>query len=164
VPPADAAGQAAVAGELVARFPDALAARVAAARLAIARGDDREIRGALGTLVSDHGALAWTLRGRWQCGHCGHRPGPFSWRCAQCRRWSTLRMETGVEPAPVPPRERRAAPRTRADGLLGGPEPALPAATLDAGQSEAERAIAGTRRSLLGRVGGWFSGRWRRDG
>jgi hypothetical protein len=73
-------------------------------------------------------------------------------------------METGVEPAPVPPRERRAAPRTRADGLLGGPEPALPAATLDAGQSEAERAIAGTRRSLLGRVGGWFSGRWRRDG
>jgi hypothetical protein len=164
MPPADAAGQAAVAGELVARFPDALAARVAAARLAIARGDDREIRGALGTLVSDHGALAWTLRGRWQCGHCGHRPGPFSWRCAQCRRWSTLRMETGVEPAPVPPRERRAAPRTRADGLLGGPEPALPAATLDAGQSEDERAIAGTRRSLLGRVGGWFSGRWRRDG
>jgi hypothetical protein len=73
-------------------------------------------------------------------------------------------METGVEPAPVPPRERRAAPRTRADGLLGGPEPALPAATLDAGLSEAERAIAGTRRSLLGRVGGWFSGRWRRDG
>jgi hypothetical protein len=164
VPPADAAGQAAVAGELVARFPDALAARVAAARLAIARGDDREIRGALGALVSDHGALAWTLRGRWQCGHCGHRPGPFSWRCAQCRRWSTLRMETGIEPAPVPPRERRAAPRTRADGLLGGPDQALPAATLDAGLSEAERASAGTRRSLLGRVGGWFLGRWRRDG
>jgi hypothetical protein len=163
VPPADAAGQAAAAGELVARFPDALAARVAAARLAIARGNDREIRDALGALVSDHGALAWTLRGRWQCGHCGHRPGPFSWRCAQCRRWSTLRMETGIEPAPVPPRDRRAAPRTRADGLLGGPDQALPAATLDAGLSEAELASAGTRRSLLGRVGGWFSGRWRRD-
>ena len=40
--------------------------------------------------------LAWTLRGRWQCAHCGNRPGPFSWRCAQCRRWGTLRMETGV--------------------------------------------------------------------
>ncbi|HEX3480932.1 MAG TPA: hypothetical protein VHT91_38210 [Kofleriaceae bacterium] len=164
VPPTDTAGQARVAGELVARFPDALAARVAAARLAIARGDDREIRDALGALVSDHGALAWTLRGRWQCGHCGHRPGPFSWRCAQCRRWSTLRMETGIEPAPVAPRERRAAPRTRGDGLLGGPDPALPAATLDAGLSEVELASAGTRRSLLGRVGGWFSGRWRRDG
>ena len=72
-------------------------------------------------------------------------------------------METGIEPAPVPPRERRAAPRaSRADGL-GGPDPALPAATLDAGLNEAELASAGTRRSLLGRVGGWFSGRLRRD-
>jgi lipopolysaccharide biosynthesis regulator YciM len=163
VPPADAAGQAALAAELVARFPGALAARVAAARLAIARGDDSEIRGALDALVADHGALAWTLRGRWQCAHCGHRPGPFSWRCAQCRRWSTLRMETGIEPPPVPPRDRRAAPRgARPDGELAA-DPALPAATLDPGLSEAELANAGTRRSLLGRVGGWFSGRWRRD-
>jgi lipopolysaccharide biosynthesis regulator YciM len=164
VPPADTAGQAALAGELVARFPGALAARVAAARLAIARGDAPEIRGALAGLVSDTGALAWTLRGRWQCAHCGHRPGPFSWRCAQCRRWSTLRMETGIEPPPVAPRERRAAPRgPRPDGLLGAPDPALPSATLDAGLSEAELASSGTRRSLLGRVGGWFSDLWRRD-
>jgi lipopolysaccharide biosynthesis regulator YciM len=165
VPPVDTAAQAELAGALVARFPDALAARVAAARLAIARDDDQAIRGALDGLVSDGGALAWALRGRWQCAHCGHRPGPFSWRCAQCRRWSTLRMETGIEPPPVQPRERRAAPRTaRPEGLLGvPPDESLPAATLDAGLSDAERANAGTRHSLLGRVGGWFSGVWRRD-
>jgi hypothetical protein len=164
VPPADAAGQAAVVGDLEARFPEALAARVAAARLAIARGDDRAIRGALDRLVADQGALAWTLRGRWQCGHCGHRPGPFSWRCAQCRRWSTLRMETGIEPPPVQPRERRAAPRAaRADGLLGAADQGLPGPTLDAGLSDVELASAGSRPSMLGRVGGWFSDLWRRD-
>src|SRR6185503_21172192 len=100
-----------LARELTARFPDALAARVATARLAIASGDAAAIRAALDALVSDAGTLSWALRGRWQCAHCGHRPGPFSWRCGQCRRWSTLRMETGVEPPPLPPRERRAAPR-----------------------------------------------------
>jgi len=52
----------------------------------------------------------------------------------------------------------------RPDGLLGAaPDDALPAATLDAGLSDAELASAGTRRSLLGRVGGWVSGAWRRD-
>lgn len=165
VPPASTAAHAELAGELVARFPDALAARVAAARLAIARDDARAIRGALDGLVSDRGALAWTLRGRWQCSHCGHRPAAFSWRCAQCRRWNTLRMETGIEPPPVPSRERRAAPRpVRTEGLLGvPPDQALPAPTLDSGLSEAELATAGVRRSLLGRVGGWFSGVWRRD-
>ena len=163
LPRGDADGHAALAAELVARFPEALAARVAAARLAIARGDAAAIRGALEGLVADGGALAWTLRGRWQCSHCGHRPGPFSWRCAQCRRWNTLRMETGIEPARVPPRERRAEPRIRSDGLLGAaPDQALPAATLDAGLSDAELASAGARRSLLGRVGGWFAGAWRR--
>jgi hypothetical protein len=116
-------------------------------------------------LVAEQGSLAWALRGRWQCAHCGHRPGPFSWRCGQCRRWNTLKMETGVEPPPLPPRERRAAPRaSRPEGLLGAaPDDALPAPTLDPGLSEDELAAAGTRRSLLGRVGGWFSGVWRRD-
>jgi hypothetical protein len=73
-------------------------------------------------------------------------------------------METGIEPPPVAPRERRAAPRTaRVDGLLGAPaDQALPPPTLDAGLSDTELASAGTRRSLLGRVGGWFSGAWRR--
>jgi lipopolysaccharide biosynthesis regulator YciM len=165
VPPGDTAARAALANELTAGFPGALAARVATARFAIASADAAAIRSALDGLVSDSGALAWTLRGRWQCAHCGHRPGPFTWRCGQCRRWNTLRMETGVEPPPVAPRERRAVPRVaRHEGLLGAaPDEALPAPTLDAGLTDAELASAGSRRSLLGRVGGWVSGAWRRD-
>jgi hypothetical protein len=151
--------------ELARNFPDALAARVAAARLALAHGDARAVRHALDVIAGEQGTLAWALRGRWQCAHCGNRPGPFSWRCGQCRRWGTLRMETGVEPPPVAPRERRAAPRgARLEGLLGSaPDTSLPSPTLDAGLSDDELARPGTRRSLLGRVGGWFSGVWRRD-
>jgi len=165
VPPADAAAAGELARELVARFPDSLAARVATARLALAGKDPAAIRTALEVFVADEGALAWTLRGRWQCRHCGHRPGPFTWRCGQCRRWNTLRMETGIEPAPAPPRERRAAPRSaRPEGLLGAaPDHALPTPTLDPGLSDDELARAGARPSLLGRVGGWVSGVWRRD-
>jgi lipopolysaccharide biosynthesis regulator YciM len=164
-PPADAAAAAELARRLVAKFPDALAARVATARLALDAGDAATIRAALEVLVGDDGALAWTMRGRWQCSACGHRPGPFSWRCGQCRRWNTLRMETGIEPPPAPSRERRAAPRpARLEGLLGAaPDHALPAATLDPGLTDDELARAGARPSLLGRVGGWFSGAWRRD-
>jgi lipopolysaccharide biosynthesis regulator YciM len=165
VPPGDVTARAELAKQLAARFPDSLAARVATARLAIASEDPAAIRGALEGLASERGALAWALHGRWQCVHCGNRPGPFSWRCGQCRRWNTLRMETGVEPPPVAPRERRAAPRVpRPEALLGAaPDEALPGATLDVGLSVAELASAGTRRSLLGRVGGWVSGVWRRD-
>jgi hypothetical protein len=165
VPPADTAATAALAKDLVARFPDALAARVATARLALAGRDPAAVRTALEVFASDDGALAWALRGRWQCNHCGHRPGPFTWRCGQCRRWNTLRMETGIEPPLVPSRERRTAPRAvRAEGLLGAaPDHALPTATLDPGLSDDELARAAERRSLLGRVGGWFSGVWRRD-
>ncbi len=162
--PADRTTEVELAKELTARFPESLAARVATARLALAGGDAATIRSALDVLVADQGVLAWALRGRWQCASCGHRPGPFSWRCGQCRRWSSLRMETGVEPPPLPSRERRAAPRLRTEGLLGiPPDQALPAPTLDPGLSEDELATAGTRRSLLGRVGGWVSGAWRRD-
>jgi lipopolysaccharide biosynthesis regulator YciM len=166
VPPTDTDGRTALAKELTTRFPEALAARVATARLALHADEAAAVRTALEVLVADQGALAWTLRGRWQCSHCGHRPGPFSWRCGQCRRWGSLRMETGVEPPPVPPRERRAAPRTaRPEALLGAaPDEALPAPTLDPGLSEEELARAGTRRSLLGKVGGWLSGAWARSG
>jgi lipopolysaccharide biosynthesis regulator YciM len=154
-----------VTAQLAQKFPEALAARVAAARLALAKGDAQSVRDALEVLAGEQGALAWALRGRWQCAHCGHRPGPFSWRCGNCRRWGTLRMETGIEPPPMAPRERRAAPRSsRPEGLLGTtPDHALPTPTLDPGLSEEELAVAGTRRSLLGRVGGWFSGVWRRS-
>jgi lipopolysaccharide biosynthesis regulator YciM len=165
VPPADAAARAALASELTARFPGAMAARVATARLALATDDRAVLRGALEGLVAESGVLAWALRGRWQCAHCGHRPGAFSWRCGQCRRWSTLHMETGVEPPPVQPRERRAAPRgARPEALLGAsPDESLPAPTIDPGLTASELANAGVRRSLLGRVGGWVSGVWRRD-
>ncbi len=166
VPPADAAAQLALAKDLATRFPDALAARVATARLTLASTEPAELKAALEILVADRGALAWTLRGRWQCASCGNRPGAFSWRCGQCRRWATLRMETGIEPPPLPPRERRSAARfTRPDGLLGAaPDNALPTPTLDPGLSEDELAVAGTRRSLLGRVGGWVTTAWRRGG
>ena len=164
-PPSDRKARAALASELTARFPDALAARVANARLALDESDAAAKR-ALATLVADDGAVAWALRGRWQCAHCGHRPGPFSWRCGQCRRWGSLHMETGIEPPPPPPRERRAVPRTaRPEALLGGAaDEALPAPTLDPGLSEEELARAGARRSLLGKVGGWLSGAWSRGG
>src|SRR5262249_11400424 len=114
--------------------------------------------------VAESGALAWALRGRWQCEVCGYRPGPFSWRCGQCRRWGTLHMETRIEPPPAAPRGRRAAPPGGRPGrVLGGtPHHSLPDPTLDPGLSEDELAEAGTRRSLLGRVGGWFSGVLRR--
>jgi len=164
VPQTDAAAVAELGRELTAKFPDALAARVAGGRLALAGNDGGEVKQALDRLVSEHGTLAWALRGRWQCSHCGARPGAFSWRCGQCRRWGTFQMETGVEPPPIRPRERRAASRAaRPEGLLGAtPDESLPAATLDAGLSDEELAVAGTRRSLLGRVGGWFSSAWRR--
>lgn len=164
-PPSDRTAQEALAKDLVTRFPEALAARVANARLALSGGEADRVKAALEVLVAEQGALAWALRGRWQCAHCGQRPGAFSWRCGQCRRWDTLRMETGVEPPPAAPRERRAAPRvSRPEGLLGAaPDEALPTPTLDPGLSDDELAAAGTRRSLLGRVGGWFSGVLRKD-
>ncbi|HEX4454476.1 MAG TPA: hypothetical protein VH143_26625 [Kofleriaceae bacterium] len=157
-------GDADLAGELATKFPDALAARVAMARRALDGTDDRAIRHALDGLAGEHGALAWALRGRWQCSFCGNRPGAFSWRCGQCRRWGTMRMETGVEP-PMPQRarERREHTRTR-EVLLGATPPyGLPAATIDSGLSEDELGAAGARRSLLGRVGGWFTNVWRRE-
>lgn len=161
----DAKTQEQLTTELASNFPDALAARVAAARLALASTDDKMVRQALDIIAGERGTLAWALRGRWQCANCGHRPGPFSWRCGNCRRWNSLRMETGIEPPPIAPRDRRSASRaSRPDGLLGAaPDASLPDATLDPGLTEEELAHAGTRRSLLGRVGGWFSGVWRRS-
>jgi lipopolysaccharide biosynthesis regulator YciM len=152
-----------LASDLATRFPDALAARVATGRLALAGGDPSAIKTALEVFVSDRGALAWALRGRWQCQICGAHPGAFSWRCSQCRRWGSLKMETGIEPPPIAPRERRAAPRVKPDGLLGvSPDAGLPTPTLDPGLSEEDLAAAGTRRSLLGKMGGWLSRSWRR--
>src|SRR5207244_7962708 len=133
------------ARELSIKFPEALAARVAQARIALVGGDASQVRDSLDVLVGERGQLAWALRGRWQCAHCGHRPGPFSWRCGACRRWGTLRMETGIEPPPVAPRDRRAVPRSaRPEGLLdASPDISLPRPTLDPGLTEEELALAG---------------------
>jgi hypothetical protein len=139
VPAGDTKTRIEIAKVLASDFSEAIAARVAAAQLAIEGGDPAAIKTALEVFVDEtHGSLAWALRGRWQCGNCGHRPGPFSWRCGQCRRWAELRMETGVEPPPVASRDRRAAPRVlRPEGLLGAsPDESLPAPTLDSGLSE----------------------------
>lgn len=154
-----------LAADLTIRFPDALAARVATARVALDRGDAPAIMLALEALAGERGALAWALRGRWQCANCGHHPGQFSWRCGQCRRWGTLRMETGVEPPVAPSRERRELARAaHSHGLLGiSPGSSLPTPALDPGLSEDEMRAGGARRSLLGRVGGWFSNRVRRN-
>lgn len=90
-------------------------------------------------------------RGLWGAGVTSERTG--------------VQIETPVVglKVPVPPRERRASPRTaRPEGLFGAaPDISLPAPTLDGGLGEDELARAGTRRSLLGRVSGWFSGAWR---
>ena len=162
---AEPSAHAEIARDLAVKFPDALAARVASARLALGNGSEpAALRSSLEALVSDQGALAWALRGRWQCGSCGHRPGPFSWRCGNCRRWNTLRIETGVEPPPIATRDRRSESRITVEGLLGTrPDESLPSATLDPGLSTDELAAAGVRRSLLGRVGGWFGNVWRRE-
>jgi lipopolysaccharide assembly protein B len=150
---------AAEAEALTAQFPDALPARVAVARLALATGDPGAIRDALAALAGDGGALAWALRGRWQCARCGHRPGPFGWRCGQCRRWGTLRVETGSDPLPPPARERREAPR------VARPETSVSALPEDAlrvparGPGPSELASSGGRRSLLERIGGWMAAR-----
>lgn len=176
-PPEGPAAAAALARELAEHYPDALAARVAAAQLALAAGDPAAMRAALGALAGEDGAVAWALRGRWQCARCGHRPGAFSWRCASCRAWGSLRMETGVPPPPPPARERRATRRAvelddAGDPGAAAPElpdagrapaAALPAPTLDPGLTEEQLARAGAQRSVLGRAGSWLAERWRRD-
>jgi lipopolysaccharide biosynthesis regulator YciM len=170
--PADDRG--AIARDLSERFPSSIAARVAAARLALATREPEALATALTQLVGDEGALAWAVRGRWQCARCGDRPATFAWRCAKCRQWGTLGTETGIEPLPLA-RERRARPRASSEpggepiGAPGAQLPqapaiALPAPTLDSGLSDDELATgAAPRRSLLGRVGGWFGNVRRRD-
>jgi hypothetical protein len=171
---ADAAAQIAAADELSTRFPDALAARVAAARLALDAASPDAIRATLAALVGHGGPLDWALEGRWQCGACGYRPsvavggdgsttGTFSWRCGRCRQWGTLRMETGIEP-PLLARERRIEPRVSAlrfaavspEALLGAsPEPAPLARSQEVVHDDLAGAVV--RRSLLDRMGGWIA-------
>ena len=133
--------------------------------LALAGGDPATIRAALEVLVGDAGALAWALRGRWQCAHCGNRPGAFSWRCGQCRRWGTLRMETGIEPPPAAvARAPRGTARASPTALLGARARRV-AAGGDA-RSRAHRRRArerGSRAAIAARPRRWLGSRlWRR--
>jgi hypothetical protein len=152
--------------------PDLLPARVAAGRLALASVDSEEstdVVTELRALVAADGALSWASDGVWRCGTCGYRADAFFWRCEDCRRWGSVRLDIGraaQEPPPPPPRERREAERSyrrleRGDtsqALLGAAaERALPEAALDSGMSDGEMIAAQRRPSLLGRVGSLFS-------
>jgi lipopolysaccharide biosynthesis regulator YciM len=162
--PLDPAAALAIHDRLGKDHAELLPTRVTAARLALAdagAATDR-ITAELRALTA---VLGWTTDGRWRCGHCGRRSPDFAWRCAGCRRWSTARVDLGAEPPAAPPRERRERPRDR-DGLarpalLGdSAASALPAPSLDHGLADDELARSRSRPSLLGRVGGWFSGAW----
>jgi lipopolysaccharide biosynthesis regulator YciM len=162
--PSDPAAALAIHDRLGKDHADLLPTRVTAARLALAdatTATDR-ITAELRALTA---VLGWTTDGRWRCAHCGRRSPDFAWRCAGCRRWSTARVDLGGEPPAAPPRERRERPRDRGDlsrpALLGdSAASALPAPSLDHGLADDELARSRTRPSLLGRVGGWFSGAW----
>jgi lipopolysaccharide biosynthesis regulator YciM len=163
---------------LATAYPSSVAAQLAAARLELAR-EPREparLAAALAVLTSSTGPLAWALDGRWRCTACGKTSPQFAWRCAGCRRWAMLTLETGApEPLAPPPRERRSE-RRRSDGSSSAAEArdardsadatrslrpsALPRAALDSGLSEDDLAARDRKRSLLGRAGGWLSGVW----
>lgn len=131
--------------------------QVAAARAALSAGDAAQIALRLEGLLAPEGPLGWAAGERWRCSSCGHSAPKFGWRCAGCRRWSTLRLDGGQqEPPSPPPRERRALER-RADGSTAA---TLPAATLPSLLSGTELAETERKRSVLGRAGEWISARW----
>lgn len=130
--------------------------QVAAARAALVAGDAAQISLRLEGLLAAEGPLGWAAGERWRCSACGHPAPKFGWRCAGCRRWSTLRLDRGQQDPPPPPRERRALER-RADGSTAT---TLPAATLPSLLSSAELAETERKRSVLGRAGEWISSRW----
>jgi lipopolysaccharide biosynthesis regulator YciM len=148
-------------------FPDVLSARVASARLALAAEKDDDITTELNALAGEGGALDWASDGVWRCGHCVHPSETFFWRCTECRRWGTARLDVGRSaqlPPPPPPRERRELPRRGPEAaLLAASHEALPEAALESGMSDVELAEAGRRQSVLGRVGGWFSSKLGRN-
>lgn len=162
---------------IAADVPDLLPARVAAGRLALAGTEPavqsdgaREVVAELRALVAADGALAWAADGVWRCGNCGHREEAFFWRCDDCRRWGSVRLDIGraaQEPPPAPPRERRETDRdgyrriergSPSQALLGAAaERALPEAALESGLTDVEMMDAQRRPSLLGKVGSLLS-------
>lgn len=153
------AARAALLATIAADEPGYLPARLAAARAALASDDAAAHRAELAALTA---AMAWAEGASWRCQHCGARAASFAWRCPGCRRWATIVPEIGRDrTAPIgpAPRERRAERRGQA--LLGErADRGLPEGAVEHGLSRAELSARATRRSLLGRVGGWISGAW----
>jgi lipopolysaccharide assembly protein B len=147
-------------------FPELLPARVAAARLALARNDSDDIKAELHALAAADGVLSWATEGSWRCGQCGKRDEAFFWRCRHCRSWGTVRLDVGRDALDVPLRSLARAQRELPRGgvsvaLLGAvSEHALPEPALDSGLGDPELHEAGRRPSVLGRVGGWFTDTW----
>jgi hypothetical protein len=161
--------------------PDLLPARVAAGRLALAGiepapvgelggNGTSEVVAELRALVAADGALSWASDGVWRCGNCGYREEAFFWRCDDCRRWGSVRLDIGraaQEPPLSPPRERRETERGESrrldrgsptQALLGAAAlAALPEASVESGLSDGELMEAQRRPSLLGRVGSALS-------
>jgi lipopolysaccharide biosynthesis regulator YciM len=142
------------------RFPELLPAQVAAARLALASGDDRDIRDALQRLTAPRGVLAWAMEGAWRCSQCGHRQDLFFWRCRGCRAWGSVRLELGrdalVAPPPPPweePVALRGGVHTALAGARAGERAPAQSAPLVEASSGSSRAA-----SLWSRVGAWFGG------
>lgn len=148
-------------------YPDLLPARLAAARLALASGDEGDIQRELHALAASGGVLDWATEGSFRCARCGQRSEDFFWRCAHCRHWGSACLELGraahdvplSEPAITASSSRRHLPRGGVHvALLGASQRALPAPPpVTAAASGSEH---GERSSLLGRVGGFFSDAW----
>jgi lipopolysaccharide biosynthesis regulator YciM len=49
---------------------------------------------------------------KFQCSHCGFRPGDLQWQCPQCRNWDTIglmdstEVDEGAAPSKTPPEDR----------------------------------------------------------
>ncbi|MBK7072393.1 MAG: tetratricopeptide repeat protein [Myxococcales bacterium] len=158
--PIDRAASDARVAAIEAAAPAYLPARLVAARAALAGDDGAALRRELAALCA---ALAWADGSAWRCRHCGQRGDRFAWRCGGCRRWATAAPELGRErtaAALPPPRERRAERRPSAALLGARADLSLPAGEVEHGLTGAELTARATRRSLLGRVGGWLAGAW----
>lgn len=158
--PIDAVASAARLDAIDAAAPAYLPARLVAARAALAGDDAVALRRELAALV---GAVAWADGSAWRCRHCGQRGDRFAWRCGGCRRWATAAPELGRDrtlAALPPPRERRAERRPSVGLLDERADLSLPSGAVEHGLTHAELSARATRRSLLGRMGGWISGTW----
>jgi lipopolysaccharide assembly protein B len=143
----DLDGALAEAREVCLEAPASLAARLTAARLALASGDPEAAQSELAGLIAQSGPLAQWARGAWGCASCGRLHDAFSWRCDYCRQWGTLIHDPERASDQPPRRDRRAEPRGRGEAVAGR-------STLRAGTPPTFAA----RPRLIDRAGSWLSG------